>query len=78
MAQTVGDMEQDGLLARRPDPRDRRRALVELTTHGREVLQADRRRREGWLAGAIANDLLPEEQALLREAVELLRRLVET
>src|SRR5919199_3523274 len=43
MAQTVGDLEADGLVARRPDPDDRRRALVELTASGRTALEADRR-----------------------------------
>jgi hypothetical protein len=42
------------------------------------VLEADRRRREGWLAEAVADDLLPEEQASLANAVELLRRLAES
>jgi DNA-binding MarR family transcriptional regulator len=77
MAQTVGDLETDGLIERRPDPGDRRRALVELTEAGRLVLAGDRRRREGWLADAIASDLSLDEQALLRDAVELLRRLAE-
>ncbi len=77
MAQTVGDLEADGLVERRPDPEDRRRALVELTQEGRLELGVDRQRREGWLAGAIASDLSAEEQLLLRDAVELLRRLVE-
>jgi DNA-binding MarR family transcriptional regulator len=77
MAQTVGELEADGLVARSPDPNDRRRALVELTEHGREILYTDRRRREGWLAKAIAEDLTPREQALLGDAVELLRRLAE-
>src|SRR4051812_20654049 len=46
MAQTVGDLEgRDGLVARRPDPDDGRRALVELTAEGTEALHADRRRR---------------------------------
>ena len=48
MAQTVGDLEADGLVSRRPDPDDRRRALVELTEEGIATLTADRRRREGW------------------------------
>jgi DNA-binding MarR family transcriptional regulator len=74
MAQTVGDLEGDGLLTRRPDPDDRRRALVELTESGRETLAADRRRREGWLATAIADDLTTEEREVLARAVELLRR----
>jgi hypothetical protein len=32
----------------------------------------------GWLAQAIAEDLSPEEQALLDEATRLLRRLAES
>jgi DNA-binding MarR family transcriptional regulator len=78
MAQTVSDLEADGLVERRPDPGDKRRALVSLTEHGITTLQADRRHREGWLARAIDEDLSPEEQAVLREAVELLRRLAES
>ena len=35
MAQTVADLEADGLVTRRPDPDDKSRALVELTEHGR-------------------------------------------
>ena len=78
MAQTVSDLEADGLVERRPDPEDGRRALVSLTERGIAALQADRRQREGWLARAIADDLSPEEQAVLRDAVELLRRLAES
>jgi DNA-binding MarR family transcriptional regulator len=77
MAQTVGDLEAEGLVARRPDPADRRRALVDLTEEGRIVLAADRLRREGWLADAIEHELSADEQALLSEAVGLLRRLAE-
>ncbi|MGV3492179.1 MAG: MarR family winged helix-turn-helix transcriptional regulator [Devosia sp.] len=36
MANTLARMERDGLVVRRPDPNDRRSALVELTTLGRE------------------------------------------
>jgi DNA-binding MarR family transcriptional regulator len=78
MAQTVSDLEGDGLVERQPDPQDGRRALVSLTEQGIAVLQAERRQREGWLARAIADDLSPEEQAVLRDAVELLRRLAES
>jgi len=77
MAQTVGDLEAEGHVTRTPDPVDRRRAVVQLTEQGREVLRADRRRREGWIARAIADDFSPQEQELLRDAVELLRRLAE-
>ena len=77
MAQTVSDLESDGLIARRPDPGDGRRTLVELTERGALTLQEDRRQREGWLAQAISNDLSRREQELLARALPLLRRLAE-
>ena len=77
MAQTVAELEAEGYVARRPDPDDRRRSLVELTEEGTATLHADRRQREGWLATAIA-ELSPEEQTILRDAVPLLRRLAES
>ena len=77
MAQTVSDLEGDGLVERRPDPTDKRSKLVSLTREGNEALQADRRHREGWLAAAIDEDLSADEQAVLGDAVELLRRLTE-
>jgi DNA-binding MarR family transcriptional regulator len=77
MAQTVADLEAEGLVHRRPDPDDRRRALVTLTPAGTAALLDDRGRREGWLAGAIGERLSSDEQDVLREAVELLHRLVE-
>jgi DNA-binding MarR family transcriptional regulator len=77
MAQTVGDMEADGMLERRPDPTDGRRSLVDMTDEGRRMLEADRSRREGWLTEAISQELSPEERAVLHQAVGLLRRLGE-
>lgn len=77
MAQTVGDLETDALVVRTPDPDDGRRAIVELTDQGHAALEADRRQRDGWLAEAIARDLSREEQAVLRDAVGLIRRLAE-
>jgi DNA-binding MarR family transcriptional regulator len=77
MTQTISDLEGEGLIARRADPADGRRILVELTDQGRNTLEADRRKREGWLARAIAEDLSPSEQQTLIEAVTLLRRLAE-
>jgi hypothetical protein len=42
------------------------------------VLGEDRRQREGWLAGAIEGDLSAREQAVLSDAVTVLRRLAES
>jgi DNA-binding MarR family transcriptional regulator len=78
MAQTVGDLESDGFVERRPDPNDGRRALVELTVEGLAALQDDRTQREGWLARAIAEELSPTDQDVLETAVDLLRRLAES
>jgi DNA-binding MarR family transcriptional regulator len=77
MAQTLIELRNDGLVDRLPDPADGRQILVELTGAGRTFLAAERRRREDWLTNAIADQLTPAEQALLIDAVELLRRLAE-
>lgn len=77
MTQTISDLEGDGLVARCADPADGRRTLVALTEQGRETLEADRRKREGWLASALTEDLSAEEQQVLARAIALLRRLTE-
>jgi DNA-binding MarR family transcriptional regulator len=78
MAQTIAELEADGLVARTPDPADRRQVLIELTAAGRRALDDDRARREGWLAGAIERELTKAEQATLTRAVALLRRLADS
>jgi DNA-binding MarR family transcriptional regulator len=78
MAQTLAELETDGLISRRPDPADGRQVLIQLTSAGRDRLHEDRRRREGWLADAIAGGLTPSEQETLIAAVPLLRRLSES
>jgi DNA-binding MarR family transcriptional regulator len=77
MGQTVSELLAGGLVARVPDPVDRRQVLIELTDEGRAMLAEDRARRDGWLAETIASELSPEEQRLLVEAVGLLGRLAE-
>lgn len=77
MAQTVRDLEAGALVSRRPDPDDRRRAFVELTPAGRELLHATRARREGWLTEALERELDAAERALLAQAVALLGRVAD-
>jgi DNA-binding MarR family transcriptional regulator len=77
MAQTIGELEADGLVARTPDPDDGRRALVDLTPAGRETLEADRRVRVGWLVAAI-EQLPPDEQEALSRATAILAKLAES
>lgn len=76
MAQTVADLEGAGMVERSPDPDDGRRALVSLTEAGLETLLADRRKREGWLAGEI-EQLSAEDRRTLARAVALLSEIAE-
>ncbi|HEX4752959.1 MAG TPA: MarR family transcriptional regulator [Solirubrobacterales bacterium] len=76
MAQTVGDLEAEGLVERKPDPDDRRRALVILTDSGKSRIEADRRAREGWLVKAFEE--MPEtDVAAIERSVEILRRVAD-
>jgi DNA-binding MarR family transcriptional regulator len=77
MAQTVSELEADGLVKRRPDPEDGRRALVELTRAGGETLEDDRSRRVGWLVSAI-EELPARDQAVLARATSIIGRLAES
>ncbi|UGS38953.1 MarR family winged helix-turn-helix transcriptional regulator [Capillimicrobium parvum] len=78
MAQTVRDLEADGLVSRRPDPDDRRRAFVELTAGGGDLLRATRAQRESWLTAALERELDAGERALLVDAIALLGRLADS
>jgi DNA-binding MarR family transcriptional regulator len=78
MAETVGDLKADGLVARAPHPTDKRRTLVSLTDSGRDTLNTDRMLREGWLAQAISEHLSADERRTLAAALAVLRRLAES
>jgi DNA-binding MarR family transcriptional regulator len=78
MAQTVRDLEEAGLVSRRPDPDDGRRAFVELTPEGLELLTTTRAGRETWLTEALERNLDPAERALLAQALGLLGRIADS
>src|SRR3954453_6429679 len=65
MTRIVNSLEARGYVVRRPDPRDHRQCLVALTDSGRDVLLANRRRRDQWLAVRIS-ELDPAEREVLR------------
>jgi DNA-binding MarR family transcriptional regulator len=73
MTRVVNGLEQRGYVARRPDPRDGRQCLVTLTPAGREVILANRRRRDEWLTRRIT-ELDPAEREVLRQAVAILSK----
>jgi DNA-binding MarR family transcriptional regulator len=74
MTRTVNCLVEDGYAVRRAHATDGRQVLVDLTSRGREILLADRRRRDAWLAQRL-RELTPDERALLREAAPLIQRL---
>jgi DNA-binding MarR family transcriptional regulator len=77
MAQIVHDLETAGLVSRRPDPADGRRAFVELTAAGFELLQTTRARRETWLTEALEHELDADERTLVHRALALLGRIAD-
>jgi DNA-binding MarR family transcriptional regulator len=74
MTRTVNCLVEDGYATRRASESDGRQVLVDLTDKGREILLADRRRRDAWLAQRL-RELTPDERAILREAAPLIQRL---
>lgn len=73
MTRVVNSLEARAYVARRPDPRDHRQCMVTLTDSGRQVLLANRRRRDEWLAVRIAG-LDPAERDVLRRAIRVLEK----
>jgi DNA-binding MarR family transcriptional regulator len=78
LTRTIASLERAGLITREPHPVDRRSALLTITDAGREVLRADIRARDVWLAGVMAAHLTAAEQGLLRLAGDLMVGLAAT
>ena len=77
MATTLAALEERGLVSRRQDPADGRRAVLTATDAGRKVL-ADRRSESVQnLAAAIEGEFTPAERLKLLELLPLLDRLAE-
>ncbi len=76
MTRKVNMLEEGGYVARRAHETDGRVVVVTLTERGRETVEADRKRRDEWLARQL-RELTPEERAVLRAAAPILQRLSE-
>ncbi|MFI8998539.1 MarR family winged helix-turn-helix transcriptional regulator [Streptomyces sp. NPDC053542] len=75
MARPVARLVELGLVERRPDPADGRQTLLHPTDEGRELIRADRARKDVWLARAMATHLNDVERDLLLLTTRLLDRL---
>jgi DNA-binding MarR family transcriptional regulator len=68
-------LEAMGLVTRTPHPTDGRQVVLGLTGSARELLAAEGRARDAWLAERL-QELSPEERAVLREAAGIMGKLV--
>jgi DNA-binding MarR family transcriptional regulator len=78
MGATLAGLEARGLVERRPDPADGRRAVMSLTEAGRQALQDRRNARTEQIARALAAGFTPDELAVLLTAAPLIERLAQS
>ena len=78
MGATLAALEARGLVERRADPQDGRRAVLSVTEAGRAVLLDKRNARTGQLAQALAAEFTPAELRQLMAAAPLLERLAQS
>ncbi|UNO42885.1 MarR family winged helix-turn-helix transcriptional regulator [Streptomyces sp. MST-110588] len=71
--QTVERLRTEGVVTTRPNPRDQRSPLVELTAHGRQALDDLRPLEQRWLEH-LAEDIPPQD---MHTTIAVLRRLRE-
>jgi DNA-binding MarR family transcriptional regulator len=78
MGATLGGLEARGLVARRADPADGRRAVLYLTPAGQEVLADRRNESTQRIAQALTAGFTSAEIGQLQAAARLLERLAQT
>ena len=76
MSGYVDRLERAGLVRRTPNPDDRRRQGLSVTTEGERVLRSVKSRRTAWLAARLEH-MSPEELEAIDAAVEPLLKLLE-
>jgi DNA-binding MarR family transcriptional regulator len=75
LTDSINELVSHDLIARRPDETDRRRQLIEITTAGTALLDADRAERDAWLHATMRDNLTPLEFDLLMLVAPVLRKL---
>jgi DNA-binding MarR family transcriptional regulator len=77
IAAALRSLESQGLVSRRKDPDDGRKAFIDMTPRGRKVIAEARRSWRAWLRDTIEYALTDSERTLLFRAGDLLQRLAE-
>ena len=77
MTRLVDHLEGRGLVRRTPSPTDKRACVVGLTEQGTQLLDANRQRRNEWLAVRLEK-LTETERQQLRTAIPVLLKIAES
>jgi DNA-binding MarR family transcriptional regulator len=78
MGATLSALEDRGLVERRPDPGDGRRAVISVTEAGLQALRNKRNARTQQMAQALSAGFTPSELSQLMAAAPLLERLAQS
>jgi DNA-binding MarR family transcriptional regulator len=78
MGATLSALQERGLVERRPDPGDGRRAVISLTGAGLQALRNKRNARTQQMARALSDGFTPSELSQLMGAAPLLERLAQS
>jgi DNA-binding MarR family transcriptional regulator len=78
MGATLSALQERGLVGRRPDPGDGRRAVISLTGAGLQALRNRRNARTQQMARALSDGFTPSELSQLMAAAPLLERLAQS
>ncbi len=78
MGVIIAALEAGGYVACAPDPADGRQTIISLTDHFRKWASAARAAGQDWLQRTLQTRLTAEEQRQLADAVELLKRLLDS
>jgi DNA-binding MarR family transcriptional regulator len=77
LTRLLAESEKQGLIKRRPDHKDKRQSLIQITATGTRVLANEAHRRERRLAAAMIRVLTPAEQQLVELSGSLMDRLAD-
>jgi DNA-binding MarR family transcriptional regulator len=75
LTRIISDLDERGLIRRRPDEVDRRQLLIEITQSGTELLVMDAYHQNTWLVHAMETQLSQTERGILYLAADLLDEL---
>ncbi|HVQ49314.1 MAG TPA: MarR family transcriptional regulator [Mycobacterium sp.] len=78
LTDSINELVSRDLIERRPDETDRRRQLIEITTAGTALMEADRAERDAWLHATMRDNLTSLEFDLLMLVAPVLRKLAYT